>query len=190
MLLRVVPDPAPRPPVQHSLARPACPRFSVVSCSATATSSSGTGCGRMSFRIEFAMAFTSSYPIVCAAHGGSRRESHAIVLRVPSSYSAHSARGTLQRRARKRGPATGVAGRGARTVAREEQANSTREAHATGSVGESLRRGEVTANQRINSLNTCDRRRSGSRRRSTCGLRCCPCTHHSLKCSQLLLSRR
>jgi hypothetical protein len=66
-LLRL-PVPGTLVPPQHSLARPACSRFSVGSSSAAVVSSSGTGCGCVSFRIELAMAFTFFCPVVCGSY--------------------------------------------------------------------------------------------------------------------------
>lgn len=73
---------------------------------------------------------------------------------------------------------------------RGEEAHSTREAEAIESAGELLPRRKTTVIQRITPLSTRDTQRSRASNRSACGLRCSPCTHHSVKCSQLLLNKR
>jgi len=48
----------------------------------------------------------------------------------------------------------------------------------------------VVVSRRIHALSAREKQHSWASRRSTCGLRCSPFTHHSLKCSQLLLNKR
>ena len=73
---------------------------------------------------------------------------------------------------------------------RGEEVHSKRELNATEGVGQPFRCSDGAVSQRLNSLSTRDTQLIRARRLSTCGLRCSPCTHHSLKCSQLLLNRR
>ena len=68
------------------------------------------------------------------------------------------------------------------------RAHGTREEDAIDSAGS--RGTRVAFSRRIHALSAREKQHSRASRRSTCGLRCSPCTHHSLKCSQLLLNKR
>ena len=134
-LLRVS-DPIPRAPVQHSLVRLACPRFSVVSSPAAVTSSSGTGCGRISFRIELAMAFTLSCQ--SSARPGADRDTKSArnSWRGPRNclipVTKLSARSSVEREEGGRQPELPAEERVLRRIG---QAHSTREAEALQAAG-------------------------------------------------------
>ena len=68
------------------------------------------------------------------------------------------------------------------------RAHGTREEEAIDSAGS--RGTGVAFSRRIHLVSARENPHSRRSRRSTCGLRCSPCTHHSLKCSQLLLNKR
>ena len=68
------------------------------------------------------------------------------------------------------------------------RAHGTREEEAIDSAGS--RRTGVVVSRCIHALSAREKQHNWASRRSTCGLRCSPFTHHSLKCSQLLLNKR